>query len=252
MNAVLVVKHLSKSFQGVQALQNVSFEVRRGELVSLIGPNGAGKSTCFNMLNGQIKPDNGSIQINGREVVGMSPNQIWRLGVGRTFQVTATFYSMTVLENVRLAFISQRRRLFSLFTKTETLYNEESLALLEQVGIADQRHRPCGILAYGDLKRVELAVALANEPDLLLMDEPTAGMSPKERIALMALTQEIVKTRQIATLFTEHDMDVVFNHADRIMVLARGSLVASGMPDSIKTNPMVQEIYLGETFTSPC
>lgn len=252
MSLILEVKHLSKSFEGVQAVKDISFALHRGELVALIGPNGAGKSTCFNMLNGQIKPDYGSVKINGQETVGLSADKIWRLGVGRTFQITATFYSMTVLENVRVALLNEHRRLFSFFTRTEKLYNEEALDLLARVGIADQRDRQCGILAYGDLKRVELAVALANAPDLLLMDEPTAGMSPKERVALMALTQEIVKTRNIAALFTEHDMDVVFNHANRIMVLARGHLIASGMPAEIKNNPMVQEIYLGETFAEKC
>ncbi|MBF0276816.1 MAG: ABC transporter ATP-binding protein [SAR324 cluster bacterium] len=249
MGELLEVKHLSKSFAGIQAVNDISFSINRGELVSLIGPNGAGKSTCFNMLNGQIKPDKGSVRINGRETVGMSPDKIWKLGVGRTFQITATFYSMTVLENVRIALINDAQKLYSFFARTEKLYHEEAMNLLEQVGIVDQRDRLCGILAYGDLKRVELAVALANNPGLLLMDEPTAGMSPKERVALMALTHEIVKTKNIAALFTEHDMDVVFNHASRIMVLARGSLIASGMPDEIKNNQMVQEIYLGASFT---
>ncbi len=249
MPLILAVKNLSKRFAGVHAVQDISFEIKRGELVALIGPNGAGKSTCFNMLNGQIKPDHGSVKINGQETVGLPPNKIWRMGVGRTFQITATFYSMTVLENVRIALINDRRRLYSFFTRTEKLYNDEALDLLDRVGIADQRDRQCGILAYGDLKRVELAIALANEPGLLLMDEPTAGMSPQERIALMALTQEIVKTKNIAALFTEHDMDVVFNHASRIMVLARGHLVASGIPEEIKNNQMVQEIYLGGTFS---
>ncbi len=175
----------------------------------------------------------------------MRPQRIWRLGVGRTFQITATFASMTVRENVQMALLSHHRRLLSLVPKVAALYRDEALALLERVGMADQADRACGVLAYGDLKRVELAVALANEPKLLLMDEPTAGMSPRERVALMALTSEIVAERGISVLFTEHDMDVVFAHAHHIMVLNRGAVIADGDAEAVRNNPQVQEIYLG-------
>jgi branched-chain amino acid transport system ATP-binding protein len=236
---------LAKAFGGVQAVGGVSFALAAGELLALIGPNGAGKTTCFNMLNGQLVPDAGKVVLEGRDVTGWKPRRIWRLGVGRTFQITATFASMTVRENVQMALISHRRRTRALFPRADRMFVEEAMALLERVGMADQYDRACSVLAYGDLKRVELAVALANAPKLLLMDEPTAGMAPKERIALMALTAEIVRREKISVLFTEHDMDVVFTHADRIMVMSRGLLIAEGKPAEVRANKTVQDIYLG-------
>ncbi|KZD12257.1 ABC transporter ATP-binding protein [Oceanibaculum pacificum] len=241
----LQVSGLSKSFGGVQAVGDVSFSVAAGELLALIGPNGAGKTTCFNMLMGQLRPDTGSIRLKGREITGLAPRRIWRLGVGRTFQITATFASMSVRENVQMALLSHHRRLLSLFADAGRHYVEEAMALLSLVGMEGQAGRACGVLAYGDLKRVELAVALANDPTLLLMDEPTAGMAPRERIALMELTAGIVKQRGISVLFTEHDMDVVFAHADRILVLNRGRLLAEGTPHQVRADPKVQETYLG-------
>jgi branched-chain amino acid transport system ATP-binding protein len=242
---VLAVTGLAKAFGGVQAVGGVTFALAAGELLALIGPNGAGKTTCFNMLNGQLVPDAGKVVLEGRDVTGWKPRQIWRLGVGRTFQITATFGSMTVRENVQMALISHRRRSRALFPRAAAMFVDEAMALLERVGMADQYDRACGVLAYGDLKRVELAVALANKPKLLLMDEPTAGMAPKERIAVMALTAEIVRRENIAVLFTEHDMDVVFAHADRIMVMNRGLLIAEGKPADVRANKTVQDIYLG-------
>ncbi len=247
--SVLLVQGLQKSFGGVQAVQNVGFEVAAGELLALIGPNGAGKSTCFNMLNGQLKPDAGKVSLNGQSLIGMAPRDIWRLGVGRTFQITATFNSMTVRENVQMALLSFHRRLMSLWRPATTQYRDEAMALLERVGMADQAERPCGILAYGDLKRVELAVALANKPVLLLMDEPTAGMAPTERLALMDLTARLARADRIAVLFTEHDMDVVFAQADRIIVLNRGRLIAEGNPAEVRANAEVQAVYLGSGAT---
>jgi branched-chain amino acid transport system ATP-binding protein len=247
--SVLTVSGLHKAFGGVQAVQDVSFTVAAGELLALIGPNGAGKSTCFNMLNGQLKPDSGIVNLLGRNLVGMAPRDIWRLGVGRTFQITATFNSMTVRENVQMALLSHHNGLMSFWRPATTQYRDEALALLNRVGMADQAERPCGILAYGDLKRVELAVALANKPTLLLMDEPTAGMAPNERLALMDLTAQLARADSIAVLFTEHDMDVVFAQADRIIVLNRGKLIAEGNPAEVRANAEVQAVYLGSGAT---
>ena len=237
---------LAKSFGGVQAVAGVSLAVQRGEMLALIGPNGAGKSTCFNMLNGQLRPDAGMVRLGGRDITGLPPRRAFRLGVGRTFQVTATFGSMTVEENLQVALLSHRRRLGGLWHPLRAAARAEAAALLDRVGLAGQAGRACGILAYGDLKRVELALALANDPVLLLMDEPTAGMAPAERIALMALTAAIARERRIAVLFTEHDMDVVFGHADRVLVLDRGRLIAEGPPPAVRADPRVREIYLGE------
>jgi branched-chain amino acid transport system ATP-binding protein len=246
---VLEVNNLTKHFGGVRAVSDVSFSVFSGERVALIGPNGAGKTTCFNMVMGQIRSDSGSVRLAGRDLTPMAPRQIWRLGVGRTFQITATFASMSVLENIQMAFVSHHRRLSAVIPTLDRLYRDAAIDLLARVGIGDQAERMCGVLAYGDLKRVELAIALANEPALLLMDEPTAGMAPKERIALMALTSEIARERGTSVLFTEHDMDVVFAHADRILVMNRGELIAQGFPQAVRENRRVQEVYLGTGAT---
>ena len=245
MANVLEVRELTKSFGGVQAVKNLTFDLSEGQLLAMIGPNGAGKSTCFNLINGQLRPDHGTVVIMGKKINGYLPRQVWKLGVGRTFQITSTFASMTVLENVKMAMLSYHRQSKSLFKRVRKVYTEESMELLKLVGIEDQHARSCGVLAYGDLKRVELAVALANKPRLLLMDEPTAGMGPAERQSLMELASEIVRTRNIGVLFTEHDMDVVFTHADHIIVLNRGELVAQGTPEEVRNNSNVQEIYLG-------
>ena len=247
MSAVLQVDGLHKAFGGVQAVEDVAFAVSAGELLSLIGPNGAGKSTCFNMLNGQLAPDSGIARLEGKDILGLSPRAIWRLGVGRTFQITATFASLSVRENVQMALYSHAGRLRSLLSRFGAAFRAEADTLLGQIGMLDQAERTCGVLAYGDLKRVELAMALANQPRLLLMDEPTAGMAPKERIELMTLTARLARARNIAVLFTEHDMDAVFGQADRIIVLDRGQLIAGGTPEEVRANPAVRAVYLGGT-----
>jgi branched-chain amino acid transport system ATP-binding protein len=242
---LLEVSGLRKAFGGVVAVDDVAFEVAAGEIVALIGPNGAGKSTCFNMLMGQLAPDAGTIRILGRETVGLPPRRIWRLGVGRTFQVTATFGSMTVRENVQVALLSHHRALRNPWRIAREQFVELADGLLATVGMQAHADRPSSVLAYGDLKRLELAVALANQPRLLLMDEPTAGMGPRERIELMALTAAIARRERTAVLFTEHDMDVVFQHADRVMVLDRGRLIAAGAPAEVRADPEVRRVYLG-------
>jgi branched-chain amino acid transport system ATP-binding protein len=243
---LLSVGGLSKSYGGVHAVRGVSFTLRASEILALIGPNGAGKSTCFDMLNGQTAPDAGRVKLLGEETVGMRPRQVWRLGVGRTFQITATFPTMTVRENVQVALASYGRKLFNLTTSMPRYAQGEADRLLDLVGMGGFAERACGELAYGDLKRLELAIALANQPKLLLMDEPTAGMAPRERIELMRLTAQIARAKSIGVLFTEHDMDVVFEHADRILVLNRGTLIAEGSPEQVRRDPQVRAIYLGE------
>ena len=246
---LLKVTGLGKSFGGVKAVDGIDFELNAGELLALIGPNGAGKSTTFNMVNGQLKADQGAILFDGHELVGMKPRAIWRLGVGRTFQIAETFASLTVAENVQMAMLSHDGKLFSMWRRAAEHKRDEAVALLDQVGMKAQADRPCSQLAYGDVKRVELAIAMANAPKLLLMDEPTAGMAPKERNSLMALTKDLVISRGLAVLFTEHSMDVVFAYADRMIVLARGRLIAQGQPLEIRDHPKVQEVYFGSGKT---
>jgi branched-chain amino acid transport system ATP-binding protein len=243
--SVLSVSGLSKSFNGFRAVNNVSFAVAQGEFLALIGPNGAGKSTCFNMINGQLKPDAGQIRLQERDIAGLPPRMIWRLGVGRTFQIAATFGSMTVAENVQMALLSHAGEIYRLWHPAAARHRARAIELLEQVGMREAADWACRELAYGNVKRVELAIALANEPRLLLMDEPTAGMGPRERSELIALVKRLVLERGISVLFTEHSMDVVFAFADRIIVLARGRLIAEGDARSIRDNPKVQEVYFG-------
>jgi branched-chain amino acid transport system ATP-binding protein len=249
--SLLQVRNLKKSYGGVAAVADVSFDLPAGQLLALLGPNGAGKTTCFNMVNGQLRPDAGSILFDGHELIDMAPRDIWRLGVGRTFQIAETFGSMTVVENVQMALLSREKKIFRLWRPAASHYRDEAMDLLSQVGMQAQAARPCSVLAYGDVKRVELAIALANRPKLLLMDEPTAGMAPQERNALMALTRKLVVERNIAVLFTEHSMDVVFAYADRMIVLARGKLIAEGDGETIRNHPKVKEVYFGSgsTFT---
>ena len=243
--SILSVCNLSKSFGGVRALENVSFDLAQGEFLALIGPNGAGKSTCFNIINGQMAPDAGDVRFIQRSIAGLPPRDIWRLGIGRTFQIAATFGSMTVIENVQLALASHHGEIFRFGTALRDRWGKSALDLLAQVGMADAANRACKELAYGDVKRVELAIALANDPRLLLMDEPTAGMAPRERNDLIALVKRLVVERNVSVLFTEHSMDVVFAYADRIIVLARGMLIAQGGSAAIRDNPQVQQVYLG-------
>ena len=242
---VLEVTALTKHYGGVRALDGVSFSIAPGELLALIGPNGAGKSTCFNIVNGQLRPDAGSVRLLGRDITGLAPRRIARLGVGRTFQVASVFASMTVRENVQMALIAARGHVFRLWAPAHRMAREEALALLDQTGMEALAERPAATLAYGDVKRLELAMALAGDPSLLLMDEPTAGMSGDERQAMIALVRRLTRARGLAVLFTEHAMDVVFSHADRVVVLARGRLIADGSVEAVQQDPAVRDAYLG-------
>ncbi len=243
--SLLTVRNLTKRFGGNTAVEDVSFELRAGELLALIGPNGAGKSTTFNMIGGQLPASSGSVRLDGDELLGMSSRRIAHQGVGRTFQIAATFASLTVLENVQMALLSHRCKIYSFWRPACGRFREEAAYLLEQVGMLSQAGRPCSELAYGDVKRVELAMSLAGKPRLLLMDEPTAGMAPTERNDLVALVKRLVVQNNMAVLFTEHSMDVVFAYADRIIVLARGQLIAQGSGEQVRAHPKVQEVYFG-------
>jgi branched-chain amino acid transport system ATP-binding protein len=245
MSVLLTSKGLTKSYGGVRAADDVSISLKAGEIVALIGPNGAGKTTCFKMLSGQIKPDSGQVFIGERETTGLPPKDICRLGVGRTFQVTETFASMTVHENVQVALLSYHRELHRFYSYAPRAYGAEAERILGFAGIADKASRPAAELAYGDLKRLELAIALAGEPRLLLMDEPTAGMAPVERTILMRLVVQLARERSMGVLFTEHDMDIVFEHAERILVMDRGAIIAEGLPEEVRRNEHVRAIYLG-------
>jgi branched-chain amino acid transport system ATP-binding protein len=243
---VLETRGLSKAFGGVRAVSAVDLAMPKGEIRALIGPNGAGKTTFFNMLTGQLRADAGLVLFKGERLSGLPPYAVWRRGVSRTFQITATFATLTALDNVRVARLSHAGKTYSLLEAAARLEADEARALLGQVGLLEQADRVAAVLAYGDLKKLELAVALANDPEVLLLDEPTAGMAPAERGALMALTERIARARGLTVLFTEHDMDVVFAVADRIMVLHQGRVIADGPPAQVRADAQVQRVYLGE------
>lgn len=246
MTPFLEVDNLSRNFGAFEAVSGLSFSMRAGEKLAIIGPNGAGKSTCFNLIGGQLKPSAGAIRLNGRQLGGLPPYLITRAGVGRTFQVAEAYSSMTVREAVQAALLAVRGKAFRFFRPARSWFQEDANALLEKAGLPEMAERSCAQLAYGDVKRVELAMALAGNPRLLLMDEPTAGMAPGERQALMETISGLASSTGLAVLFTEHDMDVVFRHADRILVLVRGRFLAEGPPEEIARNPSVRSVYLGE------
>jgi ABC-type branched-subunit amino acid transport system ATPase component len=243
--SLLRVDRVSRSFGGVRAVQEVSFSLGAGEVVALIGPNGAGKSTLFNLIDGQLDPDQGAIEFDGKILRSQATAQRTRLGIGRTFQVAQTFPSMTVVENVQLALVAAQRAASSVGAPLLRRQIEAARARLDQAGLADRSSDAAASLAYGDVKRLELVLALAGEPRLLLMDEPTAGMASGERSALMDLVVRLARERQLAVLFTEHSMDVVFGFAARVLVLSNGRLIADGTTEHVRNDPEVQAVYLG-------
>jgi branched-chain amino acid transport system ATP-binding protein len=242
---LLVVDGLHKAFGGVIAVDRVSFELGAGEIVALIGPNGAGKSTCFNLINGQLRPDRGRVLLDAADIAGRPARAVWSLGVGRTFQVAATFGSMSVRDNLLVALWSRAGVLMRLWRAPLPALRIEAERLLERVGLVAQADTLCASLSYGDLKTVDLALALAGAPRLLLLDEPTAGLAAAERAALMALVRAQARAHRIGVLFTEHSMDVVFSVADRILVMAGGRLIAAGDPATVRADPVVQAAYFG-------
>jgi branched-chain amino acid transport system ATP-binding protein len=245
---LLRIEHVSKAFGGVQALDDVSFTIGAGELVALIGPNGAGKTTCFNIINGQLEPDAGSVWLGGERIDGLPPQRVALAGVGRTFQTAATFASMTARENVQLALLAGAGQYLALTRRLDMAQRAEADALLARVGAGPLAEQVCASLSYADVKRIELAIALGQRkgaPRLLLMDEPTAGTAPRDRAAVMELVSALVRDSGVATLFTEHDVDVVFRFAARVVVLDRGRIIADGPPASVRVDPRVQAVYLG-------
>jgi branched-chain amino acid transport system ATP-binding protein len=243
---MLEVRGLNKSFAGFQAVSNVSLTVERGSISSIIGPNGAGKTTLFNLITGHVPPDSGRVVFKGRDVTGIAPHDLCRLGMGRSFQRTNIFPRLTVFQNVQAAFVSHRGRGWNLFTPVERLYRDETEALLEAVGLLGQAGEISGFLSHGGQKQLELGIALALEPEILLLDEPTAGMSATETRGSIALIERLTHERRLTLLFTEHDMEVVFSISQRITVLHQGRVIADGAPDEVRGHAEVRRVYLGE------
>jgi branched-chain amino acid transport system ATP-binding protein len=244
---ILQVDNLVKSFDGFIAVAGVSFQVEKGELCSMIGPNGAGKTTIFNMITGQLAMDKGRVVFNGMDISDLPGHKICRLGLGRSFQRINIFSRLTVFENIQAAILTHRGKSLNFFTSVQPLFQEETEEILGSVGLQGYRDAVGGSLAYGFQKQLELGIALAGDPKMLLLDEPTAGMSRQETKATIELIGKIVREKGLTLLFTEHDMSVVFSISERIMVLHQGQLIASGTPDEVRTNQDVQKIYIGES-----
>ncbi len=245
---ILRIERLSKSFDGNIVISRVSLNIERGELSAIIGPNGAGKTTLFNLITGYHLPDEGKIFFQGKQIVGMQPFEIVKLGIGRAFQITSIFPRLSVLDNVVAALITHRGGNLNLFTPTRKLreVHERAQQVLKDVGLSEMAHQPCGTLAHGNQKRLDIALALALEPKLLLLDEPTAGMSPEERWETVELVQHLWQRFKITMVFIEHDMDIVFKISQKVRVLCYGTLIAQGTPEEISKDKKVIEAYLGE------
>ncbi len=243
---VLTVENLSRNFGGVSAVNNVTFSVPRGQLRAVIGPNGAGKSTLFNLLTGLIRSNSGRVVFNGADVTALPPHARTRLGLGRTFQINSIFQNSTVLQNVQIALLAHQRRIWNMTATADKLLVREAEALLALLGLADRAGKLGSALAYGDRRRLEVALALACEPTLLLLDEPTAGMSLPDKPGMVQLIQRIAREKGVTAILIEHDMDMVFSMANVITVMHQGAVVAEGTPQEIQANERVQEIYLGE------
>lgn len=244
---LLRVEQVTKSFDGFVAVHDVDLTVEKGQMACIIGPNGAGKSTLFNLITGHLQPTHGRVFFQERDITGLPPYKICQLGMGRSFQRTNIFPRLSVFDNVQVAVLSHQKRTLHFFTPANKLVQHETYALLEQVGLADEAQSISGTLSYGFQKQLELGIALASEPELLLLDEPTAGMSPQETANTIALIGKIARERDLTLLFTEHDMDVVFSIAEKITVLHQGQVLAEGPPAEVRRNPEVQRVYLGET-----
>ena len=243
---MLRVEEIGKSFGGLMAVNGVSFQIEKGELSSIIGPNGAGKTTLFNLLTGHLSPDKGRILFKEKEITGLSPHGICKLGIGRSFQRTNIFPRLSAFDNVQVAVMSWRRKSSNIFLRVQKMLREETDEILESVGLGDKKEMTAGLLAHGDQRRLEIGIALGSHPELLLLDEPTAGMSPEESGRTVELIQGLARERGLTLLFIEHDMNVVFGISEKIRVMHMGSIIAEGMPEEVRANQDVQRIYLAE------
>jgi branched-chain amino acid transport system ATP-binding protein len=244
--AILRVEHLFKAFGGLQATFDVNFEMKSGDISAIIGPNGAGKSTLFNLLTGYHRVDSGNVFFREKDITNWLPYKITRLGIARAFQISNIYPELTPFENIRQAILAQQRKTLNLFKPAEQLAKEETGDLLEVAGLSQHAHTIAGNLSQGDKKRLELAIALGCKPELLFLDEPTAGMSKDETHETMGLVQRLNREMGLTILFTEHDMSVVFGYAKHLTVLHQGAIIAEGIPEEVRKNEMAQKIYLGE------
>jgi len=242
---MLQVEAVVKSFDDFMAVNQATLAVKKGEIVAVIGPNGAGKTTLFNLITGALKRDKGRIIFKGQDISELPPYEICKKGISRSYQIVNIFPRLTVFGNVQVAVLSHQKRSSNLFRPAQNIAVEETRRILESVGLLDKERSIAGSLSHGDQKILEIAIALGNEPELLILDEPTAGMSPEETSATMELVRRLAQMRGLTILFCEHDMDIVFSVAQSIMVMHQGRTLVQGKPEEVRKNPIVQEAYLG-------
>ena len=242
---MLRVEGVEKYFGDFKAVDRANLVVERGEIVAVIGPNGAGKTTLFNLITGQLKPDGGRIVFKGEDITGLPPYKICKKGIARSFQIVNIFHRLTVFENVQVAVLSHRGKSSRLLETARRMAVRETMELLEAVGLEDKASEIAGTLSHGDQKVLEIAIALGNEPELLILDEPTAGMSPEETASTIELIRRLAETRNLTILFCEHDMEIVFSIANSIMVMHQGRTLIQAPPGEVRANKEVQEAYLG-------
>ncbi len=242
---MLEVTSLSKSFDGFKAVNNAGLIVKNGETVAVIGPNGAGKTTLFNLITGVIRPDSGKVLFKGEDITGLKPYQVCRRGISRSFQVVNVFPRLSVFENVQVSVLSRQKKTWNLFTPSSRLAIAETDRILENVGLSDVRDNTSTALSHGERKVLEIAIALGGNPEFLILDEPTAGMSPEETSRCIDLIRQLKEKLGITILFCEHDMEIVFSISDRIMVMVRGSTIIEGTCDEVRCCQEVQDAYLG-------
>ena len=242
---MLEVKSLSKSFGGFAAVKGANLEVEKGEIVAVIGPNGAGKTTLFNLITGVLKPENGKVFFKGEDITGLPSYKVCKRGISRSFQVVNVFQRLSIFENIQISILSRERRTWNLFTPSAKLAVEETNGVLESVGLMAKKDRTTGLISHGDRKVLEIAMALGGNPELLILDEPTAGMAPEETSRCIELIEDLSRKRGLTILFCEHDMEIVFGIANRIMVMVRGGTVIQGSREEVRSNQAVQEAYLG-------
>lgn len=244
-DTVIETVNLCKDFGGLRAVDCVNLNVKRQEFRAIIGPNGAGKTTLFNLLTGYHRSSSGEIFFQEHSITRLSPHRVCRRGISRTFQITSIFQNFTAFENVQAAVLAYEKRTIDMVVPAAGLFRERTGHLLEQVGLAEQAHKLASTLSHGDQKRLELALALASQPQVLLLDEPTAGMAVKEKPPIVELVNQVVKDKGLTVIMIEHDMDVVFSVAEKITVMHQGKVIAEGEPQAIRANEQVQAVYLG-------
>jgi branched-chain amino acid transport system ATP-binding protein len=242
---MLHVESIVKSFDGFMAVNGATLKVEKGDVVAVIGPNGAGKTTLFNLISGQLPPTAGNIWFKDENIAGLAPHRVCRKGIGRSYQVVNIFHRLTVFENVQVAVLSRRKKTFNLFKPAKLMAVKETRKILDNVGLLNKAEMISGTLSHGDQKVLEIGIALGNRPELLILDEPTAGMSPEETAVTLRLMKRLSGELGLTILFCEHDMGMVFSIANQIMVMQRGGTIIQGSPEDVRSNQLVREAYLG-------